>query len=140
MHKNKLLNKTKMKTKRFQIGIVIGMMIVSLFGGLSQSVGMSVSTDIIEVGRKPPFPGGRPRSVEETQFFAIAADTFVQLYSVSSVGEVDVLLVSTAGDYYLTEFDTQDGSIILPISGDTGTYTINVTTPDGQEYEGEFEI
>ena len=62
------------------------------------------------------------------------------MYSVSPVGEVDVFLVSTAGDYYSTVFDTQDGSIILPISGDAGTYTINVTTPDGQEYEGEFEI
>lgn len=130
-----------MKTVKTKKGLVIGMMLLSLFGIIARvTAHVKESNPVIDITKKPTGSGTRPRSIDDVQLFAVVCDTYVQVYSDSNIGEVDVLLVSTAGDYYSTVFDTQDGSIILPISGDAGTYTINVTTPDGQEYEGEFEI
>ena len=58
----------------------------------------------------------------------------------SSYGVVSVTLVSTAGDYYATYFDTEDGLILIPISGITGHYTLTLVTEGGLVFEGEFEI
>lgn len=53
---------------------------------------------------------------------------------------VTVSLTSTAGDNYSTTFDTEDGAILLPISGNTGSYTLQITTSSGTRYVGEFSI
>ena len=54
-------------------------------------------------------------------------------------GDVSITLVSTAGDWYQTVFDTEDGYIIIPASGDSGHYTLTIVSSDGATYVGEFD-
>ncbi len=57
-----------------------------------------------------------------------------------SIGDVTVTLESTAGDWYQTEFDTSDGAILVPASGDSGHYTLTIETAAHVVYEGEFYL
>ena len=81
-----------------------------------------------------------PRSV--VPFFAEYYDILscVVLTCVSPCGDVDVTLESTAGDWYQTVFDTLDGTILIPASGDSGHYTLTIVASDGTTYEGEFYL
>ena len=83
---------------------------------------------------------GAPRSI--VPFSAEYDDLLnsVVLSCVDDCGEVSVTLVSTAGDWYQTVFDTEDGSIIIPASGDSGHYTLTIVTSDGATYVGEFVL
>ena len=65
---------------------------------------------------------------------------YVILGASSAIGTVSVYLTSTAGDDYSTCFDTSDGAILLPVSGNAGYYTLTIITPDGTHYVGEFTI
>lgn len=58
----------------------------------------------------------------------------------SPCGTVSVRITSTAGDDYATYFDTTDGAILLPVSGNAGDYTLTITVPGGAVYVGEFSI
>ena len=73
-------------------------------------------------------------------FYAELENGYVLLGSYSNCGIVDVSLTSTAGDDYSTMFDTSDGTILIPISGLTGDYTLLITTLSGVEFIGEFSI
>lgn len=74
-------------------------------------------------------------------FTAFLDDTDVVLYSADAIyGTVGVYLFSTAGDLVSTYFDTATGSITIPISGLSGSYTIIITTSDGLVFEGQFVI
>jgi len=84
-------------------------------------------------------PLGAPRSTFNP-FFAYEDGTCVTLGSMSPYGVVSVTLVSTAGDYYQTFFDTEDLQIVIPISGETGHYTLMLVTERDLVFEGEFEI
>ncbi|MBR5736144.1 MAG: hypothetical protein IKX60_05085 [Bacteroidales bacterium] len=95
--------------------------------------------DII-ISQKPINPQGVPRTPIIIPFYAELESGYVLLGSFSSCGIVDVSLTSTAGDDYSTVFDTANGSIIIPISGNTGDYVLLITTPAGTEYIGEFSI
>lgn len=64
----------------------------------------------------------------------------VVLTCVSPCGDVEVTLESTAGDWYQTVFDTLDGTILIPASGDSGHYTLTLVASDGTTYEGEFYL
>ena len=55
-------------------------------------------------------------------------------------GDVSVSLSSTAGDWYQTVFDTEDGTLLIPISGDAGHYVLSITTSDGIHFAGEFTL
>lgn len=83
---------------------------------------------------------GAPRVPAYNPFYAELESGYVLLGSLSSCGIVDVSLTSTAGDDYSTLFDTADGTIIIPVSGFTGDYTLLITTASGVEYIGEFSI
>jgi hypothetical protein len=65
---------------------------------------------------------------------------YVILGSATAYGTVTVSLSSTSGDNYSTNFDTTDGAILLPISGDAGLYTLQITTPEGIQFVGEFTL
>ena len=66
--------------------------------------------------------------------------SFVLLGSQFEYGVVAVTLISTAGDFYETQFDTEDGQIIIPISGDAGHYILTLVTELGVVFEGMFDI
>lgn len=81
-----------------------------------------------------------PRIPSFNPFFAYEDGSSVTLGSVSPYGDVAVTLVSTAGDYYQTVFDTEDGQVIIPISGDAGHYSLTLVTERGLVFEGEFDL
>ena len=64
----------------------------------------------------------------------------VVLTCITPCGNVAVTLASTAGDWYQTVFDTLDGTILIPVSGDSGDYTLTLVASDGTTYVGEFFI
>ena len=88
----------------------------------------------------PTNPQGSPHMPVYVPFYAELENGYVLLGSYSNCGIVDVSLTSTAGDDYSTVFDTSDGTIIIPISGLTGDYTLLITTLAGVEFIGEFSI
>ena len=96
---------------------------------------------IIILSQRPDAPGA-PRTPITNPFIAELMDGFnsVLLGSADDVGTVAVQITSTAGDNYSTYFDTSDGAILLPISGNTGYYSLIIVTPDGTQYVGEFTI
>ena len=89
----------------------------------------------------PQIPAGSPRSETYNPFIAYQDGANVELFSADGTyGTVDVYLFSTAGDLVSTTFDTSTGSILLPISGLSGSYTIIITVPGGTTFEGQFVI
>lgn len=96
--------------------------------------------DSILIGVKETTPQGSPRLPAYIPFYAEQINVSVLLGSYSYYGTVDVSLTSTAGDDYSTVFDTADGTIQIPISGNTGDYTLLITTASGLEFIGEFSL
>lgn len=101
---------------------------------------VSKDSKTIIIVQKPTTPPEAPRVPAYNPFFAELMDGYVILGSSTVYGTVSVSLTSTAGDYYSTSFDTSDGAILLPISGDAGLYTLQITTSGGLQFVGEFTI
>lgn len=87
----------------------------------------------------PEFEEG-PRTTVFIPFYAEYLSGNISLYSSNSIGTVAVEISSTAGDYYCTYFDTSDGSILLPVSGDPGYYLLRITVTSNVHYMGRFEL
>lgn len=89
-----------------------------------------------------PDAPGAPRTPVFNPFFAELIDGFtsVLLRANDNVGTVCILITSTAGDNYSTYFDSSDGTILLPISGNTGHYTMTITVSGGTQFVGEFTL
>ena len=83
---------------------------------------------------------GTPRGPVFNPFTAQLWDSYIVLNSNESCGDVEVTPTSTTGDFFSTNFDTEEGSIIIPISGDTGYYVLNLVTEGGLIFDGEFDI
>lgn len=81
-----------------------------------------------------------PRSLSYNPFYAEYHSSNVYLSSTSSIGTVSVEVTSTAGDNYVTFFDTSEGEIILPVSGDPGYYLLRITVSADEHYIGRFEL
>lgn len=105
------------------------------------SIGMTAKTD----GELPipiisdPAPNEN-RSPEQVPFQAYIVNSYVILSCASSIGNADVTLTSTAGDDYETVFNTAFGSILIPISGNAGSYRLYIVLTSGQSYYGEFVL
>ena len=93
---------------------------------------------IIIVQKQGPLE--EPRMPSFNPFFAERFANNVLLGASPSCGIVNVWITSTSGDYFFTYYDTTDGSIYLPISGDPGFYSLSITTSAGAYYVGEFTI
>ncbi len=82
----------------------------------------------------------QPRMPAYNPFYAELTELGVLLVSDSDWGDATVTLSSLEGDYYQTIFDMADGSILLPVSGDSGdSYTLSIII-GGLEYEGSFVL
>lgn len=92
---------------------------------------------IVEI---PNNPDDAPRSV--VPFIAEYNELMssIVLTCISPCGDVGISLVSTAGDSYQTVFDTDDVTILIPVSGNTGYYTLTLVTSDNTVFEGNFVI
>ena len=130
-----------MRNKILSLLCVIG--IVSMPKSLFASTGAEALRDDpppIILQPSTDVPEGAPRGPVFNPFTAYLQGNYVILNSSASYGDVDVTLVSTAGDYYTTVFDTSDGSILIPISGFAGDYTLLLIDANGAHYVGEFDI
>ncbi|MBQ6954111.1 MAG: DUF3244 domain-containing protein [Bacteroidales bacterium] len=85
-------------------------------------------------------PPDDPRGPVFNPFTAYRMNNTVVLESDTSYGQVSITLVSTVGDYITTVFDTADSSILIPISGNAGNYTLLLTDSTGAQFIGTFEI
>lgn len=121
---------------------VIGLMTVSMMQPVSMSAMRVQGDDPTLIVILPPVisPEGAPRSPAFNPFTAYLNGDVVVLNCSASYGNVAVTLVSTAGDNYTTVFDTEDVSIIIPVSGLSGHYTLLLTTASGSQFIGEFDI
>lgn len=88
----------------------------------------------------PDDPIGEPRGPVFNPFTAYLQGYNVVLNCSVYYGDVVVVLVSTAGDYYTTVFDTSDGSTVIPISNLSGDYTLCLTDASGMQFIGEFNV
>lgn len=121
---------------------VIGLMTVSMMQPVSMSAMRVQGDDPTLIVILPPVisPEGAPRSPAFNPFTAYLNGDAVVLNCSAPYGDVAVTLVSTAGDYYTTVFDTEDGSVIIPVSGLSGHYTLLLTIASGSQFMGEFDI
>lgn len=117
--------------------------IIAMMALFSSQAIASVSYDdnsTILIHQLPTDPIGAPRSPAFNPFTAYLNGDAVVLNCSAPYGNVAVTLISTAGDYYTTVFDTEDGSVIIPVSGLSGHYTLLLTTASGSQFIGEFDI
>lgn len=131
--------KRNQETKKAIITIV--MTSLSVFMAAETSLAVPMSGHLIIIVPRPDTPGS-PRTPVVNPFIAEFMDgsTSILLGATDSIGTVYVQITSTAGDNYSTYFDTSDGAILLPISGDAGNYTMTITASGGSQYVGEFTI
>lgn len=84
---------------------------------------------------------GTPRNVPpfSAEYYSLLSGVLLSSQDIT-LGNVSVTLSSTAGDWYQTVFDTSNGSILLPVSGESGHYTLTLVTSGGTTYIGEFVL
>lgn len=130
-----------MKAKPIVLVLIFMMTVVScLFKVNAATVSVPDGGDLIIIQQYPINPEGNPRGPVFNPFTAYRINTTVVLASDTSYGLVNVTLISTAGDYYTTVFDTEDGFIVIPISGNPGDYTLLLADSNGKAFVGYFEI
>lgn len=129
-----------MKTNYFTL-FLVGLLLFLCGSVFAHSAGFVVGDEQhdILICQQSDGSSGAPRS-SFNPFFAYEDGTCVTLGSMSPCGDVSVTLVSTAGDYYQTVFDTEDLQIVIPISGETGHYTLTLVTERGLVFKGEFDL
>lgn len=81
-----------------------------------------------------------PRSPLLHPFIVYHQGESVYFVSTSTCGEVTLVLTSTGGDYYSTLYTEDQGTIIIPLSGNERVYTLVVVMESGMELEGKFKI
>lgn len=91
--------------------------------------------DPTEIPDAPRMPAFNPFIAE-----LMEGNNAILLGVTSYCGTVTVHIISTAGDDIFTYFGTADGAIILPISGNTGYYSLTITTASGTHFIGDFTI
>lgn len=130
-----------MKAKPIVLVLIFMMTVVScLFKVNAATVSVPDGGDLIIIQQYPINPEGNPRGPVFNPFTAYRLNNAIVLASDTSYGLVNVTLISTAGDYYTIVFDTEDGSILIPISGNAGEYTLMLTDSAGAQFIGTFEI
>ena len=107
---------------------------------ISKSISAEDDETTIHIRQTSTGDLGSPRMPAYNPFYAELEGNVVFLGSFNGVGTVYVEMESTAGDSYSTYFDTLDGFILIPISGDTGDYTLLITMADGTQFIGEFTL
>lgn len=95
---------------------------------------------LILIEQKNDTSSGGPRSPGFNPFIACLVDGYVILQSDVPCGQASIVLLSAAGDFYSTVFDTAEGFILVPVSGEAGWYSLRIKTPSHGEFHGEFEI
>lgn len=124
----------------FVICVLVGsfLCVPGSVSGTNSSYACSGNDILIE--QRPAIPVGAPRTPVSNPFYATQEASYILLGSYSDYGVVSVSVISTAGDYFFTDFDTEGGTIILPISGLSGHYTLTIVCAGGIVFGGEFDL
>lgn len=132
---------TQMKAKHaICLVVVTAMMAGALVLSRANTPNLMGDNEPILIHQNSSDPIGGPRMPAYNPFYAELEGNYVFLGSVNGVGTVHVELYSTAGDDYSVFFDTSTGSIYIPISGNSGYYTLLITVTDDLQFIGEFII
>lgn len=124
-----------MKRKKLFLTLVV------IFATLFSAQGaLMFDPEDIDVKPLPPPSTDPPRSLSFNPFYAELDGSWLLLGSSSPYGEVDVILTSTAGDYYPVTFNTEDRTLFIPVSGNSGHYILLLTVEDGGQFYGEFYL
>ena len=118
----------------------LAMIAAPVFASINENEKIAKDETIVIVPL-PDVAVGTPRT--QHPFFAEYKDAFNLVLvgcNDASVGDVTVTISSSAGDWYQTVFDTSNGSILLPVSGESGSYTLTLVTSNGTTYIGEFVL
>jgi len=133
--------KTNAKTLRLLFLSSLAILVISIF---SSPLEASLSKDdiIIVIAPRPAIPEEGPRTTVSVPFYAEYNDLLdaVIIGSVVELEDVSVMVDSSAGDWYQTVFDTEDGPLLIPVSGDSGHYSLTLITSDNTVYVGEFDL
>lgn len=90
----------------------------------------------VRTGDNHRAPARIPIKVSYVSFISALNITFM-----NTLGEVEENVTNhSTGDYLGGTLDANAGTVILPISGDEGFYTVTFILPNGTEYYGEFEL
>lgn len=130
-----------MKAKQI-LGLSI---LITIVFGFCNSFGVAATTNPdgegpIIIVFNPDDPIDAPRGPIFNPFTAYLQNNQVVLESSENCGLVAVEIASTTGFYYSTVFDTEDGYIVMPISGNVGSYTLTLTMSSGDVFVGSFII
>ena len=121
--------------------LAIAMVCFSIHRTVEPAVASPIRGHTILIVPKPS-PEDKPRTNVPNPFIAELMDGSVTilLCVTNPCGTVSIHITSTAGDNYSTYFNTSDGSILLPISGNIGNYTLTITLSNGLQFVGDFTI
>ena len=124
------------KTSKIIIATLFAAMVVLPLMGASDPT-------LIPIIRVPEHPDQNLNRGDVQQLFIAEYDDLLNRVDITCnepCGNVYVTLISTAGDFFQTIFDTENGTLLIPVSGDDGYYEFSITTPDGINFIGEFTI
>lgn len=98
--------------------------------------------EAILINHRPINPPGGPRSPQSVEIVAYYnSDVSCVFATLSNAGvSVTVELVNITNDEYYDYVIPGTGLSVLPISGNSGLWTITFTLADGDVYEGEFDL
>lgn len=119
---------------------IVMMALSSFCASAPKSNASNCEGTVLIIRQSSPQNPNTPRTPVVNPFFASIEDTYVLLGSTSPYGVVSVTLVSTAGDNYTTDFDTEDWTINIPVSGNSGHYTLTLVAESGAVFVGEFDM
>ncbi|MBO8470513.1 MAG: DUF3244 domain-containing protein [Bacteroidetes bacterium] len=73
--------------------------------------------------------------------YYVGFDSSVVIVFSEDIGTVDISIVNTStGEVFFDTVDAKDGQYAVGISGDDGTYILQIGTESGDIYEGEFTL
>lgn len=127
--------------KTMKAVLAIAVVCFSIHWTVKPAVASSLRGHTILIVPKPG-PEDEPRTNVPNPFIAELLDgsVTVLLCVTNPCGTVSIQVTSTAGDNYSTYFNTSDGAIFLPISGNTGNYSMTISLSNGFQFVGDFTI
>ena len=108
--------------------------------GNNDSSSTTITSPTIVIHRPAYIPGG-PRTAVPIECSYNSMLSAVLVNFLTDIGEVDIELQNiSTGAFVAGTWDSSVSSVILPISGENGSYVISFTTESGEEFIGTFEL
>ena len=94
----------------------------------------------IVVSPKPPILPDAPRMPVEVPISAMVNGNTVYVTFTGDLGDVDYELVNLSTAETVSDQVEGTGLVLIPFSGDAGTYTLTFTLESGMQIYGEFSL